>query len=487
MAERGPLVAGARVDQAGWLIAADEPLASFHRRCGGELPGPLVTPALLEIVRQCREYRLRLAREVRAQDETDEIRFWLEAQPDGENVRLAIRTWKSRPLPAISPLADDLHRSALGQHLAGLSARLGPCQEVLAITGHGPELAALAERMEAGAGRAWTDFVTMEGTSHHQPLHWRLLDGGRAKVPGNARGWIIRIIPLGEPEPGSAGFELLLLAEHTADEAGEPPMAGANLAPDARADQTPPPPVSLDQAIAPVLRRPVARIIANAQTIRAQLAGPLAQEYSDYAADIAAAGEHLLALIDDLAALDLVEAEGFATQADRIDLADIARRAAGILSLRAHARAIRLDPPKADECAPAIGEFRRVLQILLNLVGNAIRYSPEGAQIWLRTETWGGQARVIVADQGEGLDAGEQARIFNKFERLGRSGDGGSGLGLYISRRLAEAMGGQLTVESARGQGARFILDLPADEGNDSPSPAFEPAPWPSAPDRVQR
>ena len=72
-----------------------------------------------------------------------------------------------------------------------------------------------------------------------------------------------------------------------------------------------------------------------------------------------------------------------------------------------------------------------------------------------------------VTDQGEGLTREQQARVFDKFERLGRSDDGGSGLGLYISRRLARAMGGDLTVESAPGGGACFILDLPA----------FEPSP----------
>ncbi len=103
------------------------------------------------------------------------------------------------------------------------------------------------------------------------------------------------------------------------------------------------------------------------------------------------------------------------------------------------------------------------MQIVLNLLGNAIRYSPDGSQIWLRVETDGSRSRVIVADQGEGLTEEEQARAFSKFERLGRSGDGGSGLGLFISRHLADTMHGSLTVESAKGQGARFTLDLPAD------------------------
>ena len=70
---------------------------------------------------------------------------------------------------------------------------------------------------------------------------------------------------------------------------------------------------------------------------------------------------------------------------------------------------------------------------------------------------------MTVSDQGEGLNEAEQSRVFTKFERLGRKGDGGSGLGLYISRRLAEAMDGRLTVKSAKGQGAHFTLEIPAD------------------------
>ena len=71
---------------------------------------------------------------------------------------------------------------------------------------------------------------------------------------------------------------------------------------------------------------------------------------------------------------------------------------------------------------------------------------------------------VTVADQGHGLTPDQQLKVFEKFERLGRSGDGGSGLGLYISRRIARAMDGELTVESAPGLGARFTLSVPAAE-----------------------
>ena len=82
---------------------------------------------------------------------------------------------------------------------------------------------------------------------------------------------------------------------------------------------------------------------------------------------------------------------------------------------------------------------------MLNLIGNAVKYAPEGSQVWVRLSEADGFSQVIVADQGPGLNDAEQAAVFEKFERLGRSGDGGSGLGLYISRRLANAMKGDLT------------------------------------------
>ncbi|WP_342747335.1 sensor histidine kinase [Novosphingobium guangzhouense] len=212
-----------------------------------------------------------------------------------------------------------------------------------------------------------------------------------------------------------------------------------------------------------MLKQPIARIVANAETIRTRLAGPLPDAYAEYAGEIAGAGKLLLDLLDDMADLEVVEADSFSTTADYIDLSDVARQAAGILGVRAREKGISITTPAPADSAPALAEFRRVLQVLLNLIGNAIRYSPEGTSVDVRVDVNGDRARAIVADEGPGLSLEEQGRVFEKFERLGRSGDGGSGLGLYISRRLARAMNGELSIESAPGQGARFILEVPLD------------------------
>jgi signal transduction histidine kinase len=209
------------------------------------------------------------------------------------------------------------------------------------------------------------------------------------------------------------------------------------------------------------LRGPLGRIIASAETISGQFEGPIRADYARYAADIAHAGRHLLGLIDDLGDLQNIERPGFHAAREAVDLADVARRAVGLLGMKAEERRIRIDAPKRDESLPAIGEFRRVLQVLLNLIGNAIRYAPEGSMVWIRCEADDSHVSITVADQGQGLAPDQQAIIFEKFERLGRTDSGGSGLGLYIARRLARAMDGDLTVDSAPGQGARFTLRLP--------------------------
>ena len=444
-------VAHATTDRDDRLISADEPLLGLQLRCGGDVPGVIAVPALREVVHKARSLGLRLARPIIAQDGSESVTAWIEVEPGPDGCRIELRHWRARLLPAEDEPLAARRRIAIERHVAELHVRLDARQGVLYAAAEAPDLAELAAAMDGGRGRPWTDFVTIPGSAHQQPLHWRLLDGAPVAVAGSSRPWRATLVPVGLPGADPAGFDLYLGSDVPA--ARPAPVSAVPEQIRAR---------MIGREVAPVLRQPIARIIANAETIRARLAGPLGEEYSAYAADIATAGQHLLALIDDLTDLEVVEADDFSTAPDRIDLAEVARQAAGILGVKARERNITIDAPRLGETLPAVAEFRRVLQVLLNLVGNALRDAPEDSQIWIRLEQDAAVARVIVADQGPGLDPDQQRKVFEKFERLGRSGDGGSGLGLYISRRLARAMGGDLAVESAPGQGARFVLTVPA-------------------------
>lgn len=452
----GIVLARAVSDQRDRLVSAEEPLAGLQLRCGGDLPGVIAIPALLEAVRKARRFGLKLARPIHAQDGAEAVTAWVEVEPgEGEAAcHITIRNWRTAPLPADDPDAALRRRTEIDRTVAELGARLDARQGVLAVESEAADLRLLLTAMRAGVGRAWTEFVSIEGDGHRQPLHWRLLDGAQLRIEGSERRWKAALVPIEVPGEEPSGFELYLVPETPLALPGSA-VVNASSAADAHR--------LVGTDLAPVLRQPIARIIATAETIRTRMAGPLAEEYTAYAADIASAGQHLLALVEDMADLEVVESEGFTTAPDAIDLAEVARQAAGILGVRARERGISIDAPRPGETLPAVAEFRRVLQVLLNLIGNAIRYTPEGSRLWVRVEREGDRACAIVADQGQGLSEDDQVRVFEKFERLGRSGDGGSGLGLYISRRLARAMGGDLTVESAPGQGARFILEVPAD------------------------
>lgn len=450
-------LAHARADEEGRLIEADELIGQLQHACGGAIGTHIAIPELLALVEKAQDYGLRLARPFEAVDGEHRITAWVEITPHAgdddkqSGCSIAVVSWQSEDLPPENDSDAARRRLEINRHLADCTARLDSQQRLLSVETEAPDLSQLVQRAGEKAGKPWTDFVELAGNTHQQPLHWRLLDGAKCTIAGSARDWTAHLEPLGHPTPGNAGFVLYLTADQPlvqdtdeASPAAEGPSFGRDLT--------------------PVLRQPINRIIANAETIRTKLAGPLADEYSSYAADIATAAQHLLALIDDLSDLEVVESEDFTTAPDRIELADVARRACGILGVRAREKGIVLVAPPEGESQLAVAEFRRVLQILLNLVANAIRYSPEDSEVWICLDRIGSRALLTVADQGHGLDKDEQERVFEKFERLGRSGDGGSGLGLYISRRIARAMDGDLTVESAPGQGARFTLSVPAAE-----------------------
>ncbi|GAA4643714.1 hypothetical protein GCM10023115_16740 [Pontixanthobacter gangjinensis] len=449
----GSFIARAITDGANNLLEAQEPLATLQQRCGGELPGAIAIQELRELVAKVQSSNLKLARSINAFDGQEVISAWVEVTPSNREAGgcfIGIANWKTYPLPDDTELVANRRKIVADQAAAELTARLDSRQNILLVESEARDLADITARMRQSRGKPWTEFVSFPGNVHEQPLHWRLLDGANCQIDGSDREWTVSLVPLGQPEPGSAGFDLYLVADTLLEK------AVAKL-PDAK----PATMHSIGRDLSPVLRQPIARIIANAETIRSKMAGPLAEEYSNYAADIASAGQHLMSLIEDLADLEVVESDNFTTAPDQTDLVDVARRAAGILAVRAKEKDISLSILENDGATSATAEFRRVLQILLNLLTNAIRYSPAGSSVSIAIGQGPLGAQVTVTDEGLGLSEDQQSVVFEKFERLGRSGDGGSGLGLYISRRIARAMGGELTVKSAPGEGARFILDLP--------------------------
>ena len=465
--DRRETLTGARglTDARDWLLNADETLAELQARCGGRVPGPLAIPELLALVRQARGMGLRIAREFSAFDGEALVSGFARIAPadevTGGGCEVLVENWQRSIPPAPEGRAYAERLDAIDRATAEVSARLDAGQRVQVLSALAPDAAGLHSAALAHPGQVWSELVELSDISHHQPLHWRLLDGAACRIPGSQRHWRVRLIPLGADPQAPAGFELLLIADE--------PLAPASLTPETGGEDVveATPTRLIGSALAPVLRQPVARIIANAETIHTRLAGPLREEYSDYAGTIASAGQHLAAMLDDLADLEVVETPGFATVRERVDLADAAGRAAGILGVRAHGREIALVVAGERGTAVASAEFRRVLQILINLIGNAIAYSPGGSTVRIEAApAEAGRVAVSVADQGPGVTPEQAERIFDKFERLGRGSDGGkdtgSGLGLYISRRLAEAMEGNLSVSAAEGGGALFRLELPA-------------------------
>lgn len=447
------------------LISADTPLALLQERCGGTIPGTLAIPELLGHIQHARRIGLRIARQFSAFDGEDMVSGFVRIDPSdpdaGGGCELLVESWQRSPAAFSSSHALAGHLDAIDRSSAEVTLRLDARQRIQAIGAFSQDAGELAEAIAAAPGSVWSDLIELRDITHRQPLHWRLLDGSKCRVPGSERTWRVRLIPIAEHgarrEP--LGFELLLIA----DEALMPNAAFMH----DKATGIAEPSLLFGRTLTPALRQPLARITANAETIRARLAGPLQPDYCDYAATIANAAQHLSAMLDDLADLEVVEAEGFTTIAEDVDLVDAAHKAIGILGVRAREKDINLIVEGETSAVVALAEFRRVMQILINLIGNAIAYSPQGSTV--RVAAWAGPETSVwlnVSDEGPGVSEEQATQIFEKFERLGRDSAGGSdkgsGLGLYIARLLARAMGGDLTLSSQPGEGAVFTLEIPA-------------------------
>ncbi len=165
-------------------------------------------------------------------------------------------------------------------------------------------------------------------------------------------------------------------------------------------------------------------------------------------------------LVGDLLALARLSQGAMKVEREPVDLAAVVREAEERLRPRALEAGVEIRVA-GDRAAPATADHGRALQVVSNLLENAIRVSPTGSAIELRAVP----GEVTVADQGPGIADQEIPRAFERFhlrERAGRGSADGAGLGLAIVRELTEAMGGSVAVENLPAQGARFTVRLPA-------------------------
>ncbi len=430
------------VSSDGRLVFADDALRRLHHRAGGQEGGALAIPGLAALAMLTHQLKMRLSRAVKVADTNEDLELWVEASIDGDVARLLILSW--RALSAQGLLSETDFR---GQYFDALAAHSTLYfDDRLRLINASGEVASHLDGSDFG--RLFADVLKKLANACQETddmIEAMRMQRGFATTVGN---FSISGIPQLSGDGAFAGYRCdLQPVEEAAAAVGTVPES---------------PGVLFGRQLAPVLRQPLGRIIANAETIGSELNGPIRENYALYAKDIANAARHLVALVDDLGDMEAVERPDFVVAKDNIELGDVARRVAGLLALKAADHSIHIVTPTDAQKVPAVAEFRRVLQILLNLVTNAVRYSPDGTEVFIDIATLDGASLVMVSDQGTGIAPDDRERVFEKFERLGRSGDGGSGLGLYISRRLARAMGGDLTVDSAASGGAKFTLRLPS-------------------------
>jgi signal transduction histidine kinase len=213
------------------------------------------------------------------------------------------------------------------------------------------------------------------------------------------------------------------------------------------------------------LRTPLNAIIGFSELLKREMFGPLGDgRYRDYAKNIYDSGNHLLGLINDVLDFSKLEAGRFELQDDTVDLARTIADTVGIIGHQVEHSGLRLTVEVAQPLPLVRADDRRLRQILLNLIANSIKFTPEGGEVRISASADIQGVTLAVADTGIGMSAEDIPTALDRFgqidSRLSRKYDG-TGLGLPLSKRLAELHGGSLEITSAIGAGTTVTVRLP--------------------------
>lgn len=215
------------------------------------------------------------------------------------------------------------------------------------------------------------------------------------------------------------------------------------------------------------LRTPLNTIIGFAELLRDGKVGALSPAHHEYLGDILTSAKHMQRLLDEGLTRNAFKLQAPRTPALPVELSTLATEVRDGLRLVATGKQIDVRFELAHSPSLAPEPATKVRQILYNYLSNALKFTPRGGTVWLRCSLLDGDRfRLEVEDTGPGIPSHSQNRLFHEFEQLDISGELrqlGTGLGLAISKRLAEALGGSVSVESSEGKGSLFAVVLPLD------------------------
>jgi PAS domain S-box-containing protein len=211
------------------------------------------------------------------------------------------------------------------------------------------------------------------------------------------------------------------------------------------------------------LRTPMNAVLGFAQLLEMRLTD---SDDTEAINQILKGGRHLLELINDVLDIARIEAGETSISIEAISIAEVIGEALELMAPVAKAAGVMVRAPVLSAELMVLADRQRLRQILLNLLSNAIKYNQRGGRVWIVQQTDHEQVTVTVHDDGPGIPVDLQSRLFTAFDRLGAEASGveGTGIGLALTRSLAELMHGTLAVDSEPGRGSAFTLALPRAE-----------------------
>ena len=214
-------------------------------------------------------------------------------------------------------------------------------------------------------------------------------------------------------------------------------------------------------SVAHELRTPLHAILVAGELVHESTPGQMPEsQVRDLGATIESSGRHMVHLIDDLVDLSRIEAGRLDLRPTQVVLEHVIEEVKASLARTAENRGITLELPQGSRVI-VLADPVRLRQILTNLIANALKFTEPGGRVWLEVQSGHASTRITVSDTGIGIAPEHVDRVFLPFEQVSGIGTSGAGLGLAISRSLAELHGGHLKVKSVPGAGSVFTLTLP--------------------------